>query len=63
MACAGALQAPRSQAILLGVAQGIAMDDFVYPVVVTGMMTVAPAKTDIAGTGYTISAGSIVPAD
>ena len=54
---------PRSRAILPGVAEGIAMDDFVYPVAVTGTMTVAPAHTGIAGTGYTIAAGSIVPAE
>jgi hypothetical protein len=39
------------------------MDDFVYPVTVTGTMSVTPAETDIAQTGYPISAGSIVPAD
>ncbi len=54
---------PRNQAILVRVAQGIAMDDFVYPVVVTGEMSVAPAVTDIAETGYTIGAESIVPAE
>jgi len=54
---------PRNQAILVNIGQGIAMDDFVYPVVVTGAMSVAPAATEIAQTGYTISAESIRPAD
>jgi hypothetical protein len=54
---------PRNQAILVGVTQGIEMTDFVYPVVVTGAMTVMPAQTDIAETGYRISAESIVPAE
>jgi len=53
---------PRNQAILVGVAQGFALNDFVYPVVVTGEMTVTPEKTDIAETGYRISAETIVPA-
>jgi len=54
---------PRNQAILVSVAQGIEMTDFVYPIVVTGAMTVMPEKTDIAETGYRISAESIVPAE
>jgi hypothetical protein len=54
---------PRNQAILVRVAQGIEMTDFVYPVVVTGAMSVMPAHTDIAETGYTISAESIRPAE
>jgi hypothetical protein len=54
---------PRNQTILVGVPQGITMDDFDYPVVVAGAMTVIPAPTDIAETGYRISAESIVPAE
>lgn len=45
------------------VAQGVAMDEFVYPVVISGTMIVAPAVTDIAQTGYPISTGGIVPAE
>ena len=54
---------PRNQAILLDVAQGITLDDFVDPVAVTGVMTVAPAETDIAKTGYRITAETIAPAE
>jgi hypothetical protein len=56
---------PRNQAILVNIDQGITLSltDFVYPVVVTGQMSVTPAETDIARTGYTISAETIVPAD
>jgi hypothetical protein len=54
---------PRNQAILVNIDQGIAMDDFVYPVIVTGAMSVMPAHTDIAETGYTITAESIRPAE
>lgn len=52
---------PRNQAILILHEKGIRLTDFVYPVVVTGVMTVAPAETDIAKTGYRISAETIEP--
>lgn len=54
---------PRNQAILVNIDRGITLEDFVYPVAVTGTMSVTPAQTDIAETGYTITAGSIVPAE
>jgi uncharacterized protein len=54
---------PRNQAILLSVAQGITLTDFVYPVAVTGVMTVEPAETDIAKTGYRITIEAIAPAE
>lgn len=52
---------PRNQAILINIEKGIRLTDFVYPVVVTGVMTVAPTETDIAKIGYRIAAESIVP--
>jgi uncharacterized protein len=52
---------PRNQVILITHEKGIQLTDFVYPVVVTGIMNVAPTETDIAKIGYRISAESIVP--
>jgi hypothetical protein len=52
---------PRNQVILVIVENGIRLTDFADPVVITGVMTVAPAETDIAKTGYRISAEAIAP--
>lgn len=52
---------PRNQAILIVIEKGIRLTDFVYPVVVTGVMNVAPTETDIAKIGYRISAETIEP--
>ena len=50
---------PRNQAILLIHEKGIRLTDFVYPYVVTGIMSVAPMQTDIAKVGYRITADAI----
>jgi uncharacterized protein len=52
---------PRNQAILIIIEKGIHLDDFVYPVAVTGVMNVAPTETDIAKIGYRITAEAIEP--
>ena len=52
---------PRNQAILITIEKGIHLDDFVYPVAVTGVMNVAPTVTDIAKIGYQITAEAIEP--
>ncbi len=52
---------PRNQAILIIIERGIHLDDFVYPVAVTGVMNVAPTETDIAKIGYRITAEAIEP--
>jgi uncharacterized protein len=54
---------PRNQAILIILEKGIHLDDFVYPVAVTGVMNVAPTETDIAKIGYRITAEAIEPQD
>ena len=52
---------PRNQAILITFKKGISLTDFVYPFVITGVMSVAPAETDIAEVGYRIKAETIEP--
>jgi hypothetical protein len=52
---------PRNQAILVTVANGIQLTEFADPVAVTGVISVAPAQTDIAETGYRIAAETIAP--
>jgi hypothetical protein len=50
---------PRNQAILIVHEEGIRLDRFSDPVVVTGIMGVAPAQTDIAESGYRIAAEAV----
>ena len=52
---------PRNQAILINYEKGIRLTNFSDVVAVTGVMTVAPTKTDIASIGYRIAAEAIVP--
>lgn len=54
---------PRNQVILITDEKGIQLTDFVYPVVVTGVMSVAPTQSDIAEIGYRMSVEAIVPQD
>lgn len=54
---------PRNQVILITDEKGIQLTDFVYPVVVTGVMRVAPTQSDIAEIGYRMSVEAIVPQD
>jgi len=50
---------PRNQAILVTREGGIRLTDYSDPVVVTGVISVAPTETNIAKIGYRISADVI----
>jgi len=52
---------PRNQAILIVHESGIRLTNFFDPVAVTGVLSVAPAETDIARIGYRITAETIEP--